>query len=93
MSGDTGADPSDTDPSDTVTITVCPDGPLLVRGPFTVETADGEPVDHQRKVIALCRCGRSRLKPLCDGSHRLNRFRDEATASQLEQVMSSTPKA
>lgn len=70
-----------------VTITVCPDGPLLVRGPADLRTADGETIEHDRPVIALCRCGRSRLKPLCDGSHRLNRFRDPATAEQLGRVL------
>jgi len=68
-------------------ITVCPDGPLLVRGPVELLSADGEPVEHHRRVVALCRCGRSRLKPLCDGSHRLNRFRDPATADQMRQVL------
>jgi CDGSH-type Zn-finger protein len=38
-------------------------------------------------VIALCRCGRSRLKPLCDGSHRLSNFRDAATATQIGHVL------
>lgn len=70
-----------------VSITVCPDGPLLVRGVTELQTVDGETVTHHRPVIALCRCGRSGLKPLCDGSHRLNRFRDPATASQLVQVL------
>lgn len=70
-----------------VSITVCPDGPLLVRGVSELETVEGETVIHHRSVIALCRCGRSGLKPLCDGSHRLNRFRDPATAAQLVQVL------
>jgi CDGSH-type Zn-finger protein len=70
-----------------VSITVCPDGPLLVRGPAELLSADGETVTHGRRVIALCRCGRSRLKPLCDGSHRLNRFRDRASADQLSRAL------
>ena len=70
-----------------VSITVCPDGPLLVRGPVELLSADGETVEHGRRVVALCRCGRSRLKPLCDGSHRLNRFRDPATADQISHVL------
>lgn len=68
-------------------ITVCPDGPLLVRGPVELLSADGEVVEHRRPVVALCRCGRSRLKPLCDGSHRLNRFRDPATPDQMSQAL------
>jgi CDGSH-type Zn-finger protein len=74
-------------PIEQVTITVCPDGPLLVRGPAALQTTDGVAVDHERMVIALCRCGRSRLKPLCDGSHRLSNFRDPATASQIMHVL------
>jgi len=70
-----------------VTITVCPDGPLLVQGPAALQTADGEVVDHPRRVIALCRCGRSRLKPLCDGSHRLSNFRDAGTATQIKHIL------
>jgi CDGSH-type Zn-finger protein len=78
--------------TDGVTITVCPDGPLLVRGSSTLRTADGTLVEHDRPVVALCRCGRSRLKPLCDGSHRLARFRDPATPEQLDHVLrAATP--
>lgn len=52
-------------------ISMCPDGPLLVRGEFVLSDADGDrPLDSRRKVVALCRCGRSELKPFCDGSHR-----------------------
>ena len=78
--------------ADDVTVTVCPDGPLLVRGPARLRTTDGREVDHDRTVLALCRCGRSRLKPLCDGSHRLSRFRDPASAEQLDHVLThATP--
>ncbi len=55
-----------------VTITVYPGGPLIVRGPFALQTADQEPIDPRRKVVALCRCGLSRLKPICDGTHALS---------------------
>ncbi len=72
---------------DSASITVCPDGPLLVRGPVQLRTVDGESIAHGRPVIALCRCGRSRLKPLCDGSHRLATFRDAAEAEQISRVL------
>lgn len=75
-----------------VTVTICPDGPLLLRGPAQLRTVDGRTVDHDRTVVALCRCGRSRLKPLCDGSHRLSKFRDPATPAQLDHVLTqATP--
>ena len=31
--------------------------------------------ERDREVVALCRCGKSRLRPFCDGSHKLVRFR------------------
>ena len=51
------------------TVTAYPNGPLVIRGDFTVTDADGEQVPIGR-MAALCRCGRSARKPLCDGSHR-----------------------
>ena len=60
---------------DEVVITPYRDGPLLVRGPFTLRDQDGAEIDAGRDVVALCRCGKSRLRPFCDGSHRLVHFR------------------
>ncbi|MFB6720982.1 CDGSH iron-sulfur domain-containing protein [Kribbella sp. NPDC056345] len=47
-----------------------PDGPLLIRGDFELLDEHGEPVTT-RRTVALCRCGRSGLAPLCDGTHAL----------------------
>ena len=57
-----------------VTITPYADGPLIVRGAFEIVAPDGTRIDPGRDVVALCRCGRSMLKPFCDGSH-VGRFR------------------
>lgn len=61
--------------ADVVTITPYRDGPLIVRGPFRILDADGRQIDPGRATVALCRCGRSALKPFCDGSHAVNGFR------------------
>ena len=45
-----------------------PDGPLLVRGRLRVTLADGSSEELTR--AAFCRCGQSRNKPFCDGTHR-----------------------
>ncbi|MFC4536840.1 CDGSH iron-sulfur domain-containing protein [Sphaerisporangium dianthi] len=58
-----------------VTVTACEDGPLLVRGPFTLLAQDGTPIDPGRATVALCRCGLSAVKPFCDGSHKTAGFR------------------
>ena len=61
---------------DEATITPYRDGPLLVRGPVRLLDQDGNEIDPGRDgTIALCRCGKSRLRPFCDGSHKIVRFR------------------
>ncbi|MBA3530173.1 MAG: CDGSH iron-sulfur domain-containing protein [Propionibacteriaceae bacterium] len=60
-----------------VTITACPDGPLLVRGHFELVTSAGEPLPRSRRTVALCRCGLSAIKPHCDGSHKAAGFRTD----------------
>jgi CDGSH-type Zn-finger protein len=44
-------------------------GPLWVTGNIPVERADGQPFETRNRV-ALCSCGQSNYKPLCDGTHR-----------------------
>jgi CDGSH-type Zn-finger protein len=56
-------------------ITLYRDGPLLVRGDIDLVDQDGNPIETDRSTIALCRCGMSRLRPFCDGTHNLIRFR------------------
>lgn len=57
--------------TDTPTITVCPDGPLLVRGTVRLVDSEGEPIEQRRRTVALCRCGASAIAPWCDGTHKL----------------------
>ena len=56
-------------------ITPYTDGPLIVRGDFEILSADGDVVPSGRKTVALCRCGVSSIKPFCDGTHKLVKFR------------------
>ena len=44
-------------------------GPLMVKGPVTLEGADGT-IESLEGTSAFCRCGASGRKPFCDGSHR-----------------------
>ncbi len=48
-------------------------GPLLVSGLQRLEWSDGVAV-ATRQTLALCRCGASKNKPFCDGSHSANGF-------------------
>ena len=50
-------------------------GPLWVRGGIPVTAADGFTYEVRNRVT-LCRCGASKNKPLCDGSHAAVKFTD-----------------
>ena len=56
-----------------VTITPTPNGPLECKGPLTVQGADGRISTSEETW--LCRCGHSRSKPFCDGSHKTAGFK------------------
>ena len=61
-------------------VTLYQDGPYVVRGDFAIHTQDGEEIPLGRRTVALCRCGRSRTRPFCDGTHRLSQFHAPGTA-------------
>ena len=54
---------------------VLPNGPLQVSGNFTITDRDGKTLKTQDPAF-LCRCGGSKNKPFCDGSHRKVGLRD-----------------
>jgi CDGSH-type Zn-finger protein/truncated hemoglobin YjbI len=56
-------------------IQVAPDGPYLVTNARSLYDWLGQPLPV-RPQMALCRCGGSRIKPLCDGSHASIGFAD-----------------
>jgi CDGSH-type Zn-finger protein len=53
-------------------------GPYLVRGEFELTDQDGHVIETRRSTIALCRCGASRTKPFCDGTHKTIGFTAES---------------
>lgn len=54
---------------DKVTIYPQPNGSLRVEGPVAIVDADGNVVREGERFF-LCRCGHSKTKPFCDGSHK-----------------------
>ena len=68
--------------SEPIVIRCRENGPLVVQGPVRV-------VDHLgneytppagKEFVALCRCGASKNKPFCDGSHRACGFQSGPAA-------------
>jgi len=50
-------------------------GPLWVKGSIPIESADGFTYERRNRVT-LCRCGRSKIQPFCDGTHLGDGFND-----------------
>ena len=59
------------------TITPYRNGPYLLRGDFALLDPDGNEIERTRKTVALCRCGRSQMRPFCDGTHKTIGFTAE----------------
>lgn len=52
-----------------VTITAFENGPMQATGPLEITSGTGHRIGRSRKAF-LCRCGQSKNKPYCDGSHK-----------------------
>lgn len=59
-----------------LTIQRAPNGPLLLQGSVTIHAASGRAA-YRAEKCALCRCGQSKNKPFCDGSHKAAGFEAE----------------
>jgi CDGSH-type Zn-finger protein len=70
----------------------------LSNGPYVLFDArlgrQGAAASQAEHGVALCRCGGSSTKPLCDGTHRRNGFSDENSADpQKNRRVAYTGKA
>ncbi|HEU4735403.1 MAG TPA: CDGSH iron-sulfur domain-containing protein [Solirubrobacterales bacterium] len=73
------------------TITPYRNGPYLIRGPFAIVDQDGQEIAVERRVVALCRCGRSQIRPFCDGTHKTIGFQaDSGLPIAIEEDVEST---
>ena len=58
------------------TIQCVENGPYMVKGPVVLKGDKGESIATM-VVMSLCRCGGSRSKPFCDGTHSRIGFRSD----------------
>ncbi|OBF89835.1 iron-binding zinc finger protein, CDGSH type [Mycolicibacterium flavescens] len=65
------------------TVRVVPNGPLMVQGPVRIEMPDGQVVESDRFMVAVCTCRRSKDYPLCDTSHRRRKRADMSTKGDV----------
>lgn len=56
-----------------VKVNLIENGPILVHGQIELENSKGEKIKTE-ETTAFCRCGDSKNKPFCDGTHKSNGF-------------------
>jgi CDGSH-type Zn-finger protein len=67
----------------TTKLTINSNGSVKIEGDFEIVDRAGARYDlGGREIVSLCRCGLSKNKPFCDGSHR-DHFEHEAVAFAL----------
>lgn len=49
-------------------LSIMKNGPFLIKGSFKIFDTDGNEIVTE-STAALCRCGQTKNKPFCDGSH------------------------
>jgi CDGSH-type Zn-finger protein len=65
-------------------ITINNNGNIRVEGDFEIVDPQGKAFGLAgRTAIGLCRCGQSKNKPFCDGSHNAVGFNDPVVARDL----------
>lgn len=67
VSADVNTDAGENPPI-SVKLKMLPNGPILVSGNTIVVHSDGRQ-EVKTEMYSLCRCGHSKKKPYCDGSH------------------------
>jgi CDGSH-type Zn-finger protein len=73
-------------------VLVAADGPLYVSGDVQLKDANGAELLADTRV-ALCRCGASENKPLCDGRHADVGFRDAGDVAGVSDAADGTSGA
>jgi CDGSH-type Zn-finger protein/uncharacterized Fe-S cluster protein YjdI len=74
-----------------VSLKIVTDGPLELRGDITLKASFND-AGITASRLSLCRCGLSKNKPYCDGSHR-NRFKEPGNIDSRAPATTNQPPA
>ena len=65
----------------TARVVIFDNGPIEIDGPITIEDENGKITEVvEDEQVFLCRCGQSKEKPLCDGTHEACGFQHKYSA-------------
>ncbi|MFW5794179.1 MAG: glutamate synthase-related protein [Bacillota bacterium] len=64
-------------------ITTVKNGPLVIKNLSELKQSTSRKVNVKENAIALCRCGQSKNKPFCDGTHGKIGFDDSKSADRV----------
>lgn len=67
------------------TVRLTRNGPTYLKGDIELVGPDGGALLRDTRM-AICRCGMSQNKPLCDNAHRAAGFRDDGAVTDLDSV-------
>ena len=85
--------PAEPDASDGPTVVIArQNASLELRGHLRLYHSDGELMAETGRTV-LCRCGNSRNKPFCDGSHEAAGFHSRAPGAARDRLEAETPAA
>lgn len=74
------------------TIVVSINGPYECRGTIELRDAEGKLITTKNEAW-LCRCGQSRSKPYCDGSHEKANFQNDTFTTSTDAPLQDTSAA
>jgi len=52
------------------TVTIIKGGPLKLSGNFELADMSGKSMEFEGDDVYICRCGKSKNMPFCDGTHK-----------------------
>jgi CDGSH-type Zn-finger protein len=66
---------TDVEKENQVEVKILKDGPINIKGDFIFRDSSGK-TSTEYKELDICRCGGSKNKPFCDGSHKKTRIKN-----------------
>ena len=71
--------------SEKAQVKVNDNGPLTIKGDFSLLDGEGNEFTIDKPMAAICRCGASANQPFCNGAHKSLPFESTVRVPETEQ--------